>query len=170
MQPLDADTLAQDSVSANQTEPTDTMNIDSPNMTGINTGLSDGTKVKLFISGQEVLWAIIMGDEVLIPDYPYTFGKLKEADGIEKAGFLTLTITERGVNYKENITIYNSLYTINLVEGEDSFTCNGETFSLTVPAQTIDDDIYVPLLALAEAINATVEWDADAQAIKFFYE
>ena len=138
--------------------------------TGINTGLTDGTKVKLFVSGKEVHWAIIMGDEVLVPDYPYTFGQLKDADG-ENAEFWTLTLTSHGPkDYKEGVTIYNSLYTIELVEGEYSFTCNDETFTLTVPAQTIDDEIHLPLLALAEAINATVEWDADAQAIHFFYK
>jgi len=150
----------------NETQTPDTT---SPT-TGINTGLTDGTKVKLFVSGKEVHWAIIMGDEVLVPDYPYTFGQLKDADG-ENAEFWTLTLTSHGPkDYKEGVTIYNSLYTIELVEGEYSFTCNDETFTLTVPAQTIDDEIHLPLLALAEAINATVEWDADAQAIHFFYK
>jgi hypothetical protein len=113
-----------------------------------------------------------MGDEVLIPDYPYTFGQLKDAGG-ETAGFWTITFNTQGAkDYKERIIIYDlsHMYTIELVEGEYSFTCNDETFPLTVPAQTIDDMVHVPLIALAKAINATVEWDADEQAIKFFYK
>ena len=160
---LDVETPTQDSASINQADQTEPQNT-----TGINTGLPDDTKVRLFVSEQEIHWAIIMGDEVLIPDYPYIFGQLKDAGGIEWSGFWTISSVD--TNNIENVLIYNSLYTIEIVEEEYSFTCNDETLPLTVPAQEIDGRFYLPLIALAEAINAATEWDADAQAIHFYYK
>ena len=160
---LEIETPTQGSASINQADWAEPQNT-----TRINTGLPDGTKVRLFVSGQEIHWAIIMGDDVLIPDYPYIFGQLKDAGGIELSGFWTISSAD--TTNIENALIYNSLYTIEIVEEEYSFTCNDKTLPLTVPAQEIDGRFYLPLIALAEAINAAAEWDADAQAIHFYYK
>jgi len=141
------------------------------NATATKTGLPDGTIIDLVISDQANYQALIMHDDFLVADYAYAFGQLKDADGVNPAGFLEISISSASEDgYKNNAIIYNAYYNITIVEGETSFICNDTVIPLTVPAQMIDGCFYVPLLAPAEAIHATVEWDADTQTLRFFYQ
>ncbi len=153
------------STSANQINSSESVNVKA-----LETGLEDGTEVKLFVSGQELvkLYAVIMDGEILVPDFTSVFGKLKNASGNESAGFWSLSFVDKKSNI-ETVVIENSQYSIKIVEGEKSFICNDEVIPLTVPAQRINGHIMVPLNSIADAINATVEWDEAAQAISFFY-
>lgn len=153
------------SASRNQIHPSE-----SAPVTALETGLEDGTEVKLIVSGQELEnhRAVIIGGEALISDHSYIFGSLKDAGGIENAGFWTGFSVDTALN-RESAFIENSQYSVKIVEGEYSFICNDKTIPLTVPAQKINGQFMVPLKAIAEAINANVEWDEATQTISFFY-
>ena len=135
----------------------------------LDTGLGDGTQVRLILSGRELTqhWAIIIGDEVLIPDFSYVFGNLLDAGGVERLNFWGLSATDMLAG-TERAVIFNDSYNISIYKGEYSFTVNDVTLPLTVPAQTLNGTLHLPLVAIANAIGATVEWNEAEQMIHFF--
>ena len=143
---------------------------ESASESALEIDLSDGKEVSIIVSGQKAVtgMAVIMGGEVFVLDYNYVFENLKGRDGIENAGFLSYFAVDTTKNI-ETAVITNAQYYLKIVEGEYSFTCNDETMPLTIPAQTINGRFAVPLIALSEAINATVEWNEATQTILFFY-
>jgi len=133
------------------------------------TGLGDGTQVRLMLSGRELTqhWAIIIGDEVLIPDFSYVFGNLLDAGGVERLNFWGLSAADMLAG-TERAVIFNDSYNISIYKSEYSFTVNDVTLPLTVPAQTLNGTLHLPLVAIANAIGATVEWNEAEQMIHFF--
>ena len=130
----------------------------------------DGTEARLIVNGRELTqhWAVLIGGEALVPDFTYVFGSLNDADG-QCTGFFSIGVADTNTNLKTAV-IMNPAHNITIVEGEYSFTHNDAIIPLTVPAQMIRDTFHVPLMAIADAIGATVEWDEAAQAISFFFE
>jgi len=126
-------------------------------------GSENGTEVKIIVSGQDQSGFInklkqapvIKDGEVLVPISAHVFEFLVDLDG-NNAGFYAVL----GFDSIESVylaVIANDLYDVRVFEGEYSFACNNETVPLAVPAQRINDELMLPLKAIAEAIGATVE-------------
>lgn len=49
--------------------------------------------------------------------------------------------------------------------GKPEAFVNGRTVRLDVPAQAVDDTIYVPVRMIAEGLNTDVEWSAEAKVV-----
>ena len=165
--PPDNETQTPGSTFMNQTDPSEPAPATAEKVK--LSDISDGTEVKITVSGGVVeSEAVIIGGEVLAYDANYIFGNLKDAGGKESAGFIVIGMTAVDSSSMK-YAIYNSIYSITIEEGEYSFSCNDETIPLTIPAQTINGHFSVPLVAIAKAIGATVEWDEAVQTISFFY-
>ena len=52
---------------------------------------------------------------------------------------------------------------VTIVNGESSFTVDGETVTCDVPQQILDGHFVIPLRAVSEAIGAKVSWDGDSK-------
>ena len=130
---------------------------------------NDNTEVRLIVSGQEIVHrGVIIGGEVLVPDFSFVFGQLKDAGGVESAWFWGVSIDDASAG-TERAVIFNNSYNVSITNGEYFFTVNDEILPLIVPAQTINGSIHLPLIAIAEAIGATIEWNEPEQSISFFY-
>lgn len=60
-------------------------------------------------------------------------------------------------------TLKNEQYTITLKNGENTFTVNDKVIEPDVPQQIINSRFYLPLRAIAEAIDANVSWDKESE-------
>jgi len=56
-----------------------------------------------------------------------------------------------------------------LTIGSQEAYVNGEKIMLDVPAMIIEGRTMVPLRFISESMNATVEWDGEAQIVYIFY-
>jgi len=50
--------------------------------------------------------------------------------------------------------------------GEDTFTTNGTEYNLDVPAQTIGGRVLLPIRAVLESVNHSLQWDANANTVR----
>ena len=107
------------------------------------------TPITVAIDGEEVTFAnqqpIIIDGRTLVP-----------VRGVfEAAGFnvawdgTTSTATLTNNNYKVSITI-----------GNDTFTTNGITHTLDVPAQVINGSTMLPIRAVLESVGFSMDWDS----------
>lgn len=62
----------------------------------------------------------------------------------------------------------NSVNTIKITIGAESYTVEGESFKLDTPAQIINGSAMIPLRAVAEATGAAVYWDVDSKTIYIY--
>ncbi|MDR3239533.1 MAG: copper amine oxidase N-terminal domain-containing protein [Clostridiales bacterium] len=106
-----------------------------------------GTKVKLIVSGKELMFdgqqPIVKDGEVFVPVYG-VFENLDGANGNQDAPF-----------------------TVKWDETTSTATIRNTWYNVTV---TANDLFMIPLLEVAEAIDATVEWDETAKTMSVFYE
>ena len=174
--PIQTEPATQETTQGDEEQPPDSPAIDdtepaeSMHTATVDANFDDGAEARLIVSGRELVqhWAVLMGSEALVPDFTYIFGNLNCADG-QNAGFFSIGVSDTNTNLKTAV-IMNSAHNITIVEGEYSFTHNDVIMPLTVPAQMIRGTFHVPLMAIANAIGAAVEWDEAAQAILFFFE
>lgn len=57
----------------------------------------------------------------------------------------------------------NGSNTIEMTDGNTYFTYNGNNITPDVPQQIVDGRFMLPLRAVGEALNASVDWDADTK-------
>ena len=131
-----------------------------------NTG--EEVPVIVIVSGKRLVFddrqPVSKDGEVFVPVYG-VFEYLDGANGNKTAPF--------AVNWDEQtsaVTIKNQWYTVVIASGEQDFTCNGDLITPAAPQQTIDGVFMLPLTAVANAIEATVEWDEETNTISIFYE
>lgn len=68
------------------------------------------------------------------------------------------------------VTIKNKWYTVTAKAGDSTFTANGKTIKPDVAPQIINGRFMLPLRAISEAVDTTVEWDEDKRVVKIYYE
>lgn len=63
------------------------------------------------------------------------------------------------------VTAQTGAVRIELAIGSDTATVNGQPYSLSAPAQIIDDSTYVPVRFIAEALGAEVHWEGASRLV-----
>jgi hypothetical protein len=67
-------------------------------------------------------------------------------------------------------TIKNKWYTVKIQSGKKSFTSNGKSITPDVPPQIINGRLMLPIRAVAESVDAQVEWDGADKTVKIYYK
>jgi len=180
-QPTD-ETKLSDSIKSNQVNetsqpvdanPTPSQTYSAPPVSTQLPSPYDGTEVRVIVSGQELDFTgrkkpVMKDGEVFSESFDYIFAHLKDADGKDSAALHV--ILRRAVDGPTNtIIFFNSDYEIVIVEGENTFTKNGEIIPMAVPAQQIDGVLMVPLLIIAAAIEAVVVMDMTEFTLSIYY-
>lgn len=65
--------------------------------------------------------------------------------------------------------ISNSLKDITVTENLKRITANTKTFDIDVAPQILNSRLMIPLRAIAESIDATVEWDSTTKTVSIYY-
>ena len=68
----------------------------------------------------------------------------------------------------QSVTMFNSNNTIKFTIDSTTAIKNGRNFTIDVPAQIIGERTYLPLRAVAEAMDAEVEWNGEIQAVEIY--
>ena len=112
--------------------------------------------INVIVSGKKLVFEgqqpVLKDGEVMVPVFG-VFENLYGANGNKESPF-----TVNWDNKTSTATIKNRWYTVVAVSGEQDFTCNGNRIMPIVPQQMIDGVFMLPLTAIAQAIDATVEW------------
>lgn len=134
----------------------------------VTNDIAENDGIKVTVSGKELTFdgqqPIHKNGEVLIPVYG-VFEKLDGANGNKDAPF---TVKEDDAT--STVTIKNKWYTVSITEEKQTFTCNGKEITAGTPSQRINGVLMLPLRAIAEAMDVTVEGDEAAGTISIFYE
>ena len=127
--------------------------------------------ITVIVSGQKISFSgqkpVAKDGEVFVPVLG-VFENLTGANGNKSAPF--------SVKWDETTStaiISNIWYTVKVTAGEDMFTCsgaNGATTTHSAPSQTNNGVFMLPLRAIAEAIDATVEWSEATRTVSIYYE
>ncbi len=124
--------------------------------------------ISVIVSGTEVSFAdqqpVMQDGRVLVP-VRGVFEKLNGADGTADYPFAV-----SWDDATQTATIKNFWYTVTIKAGSKTFTANGKTITPDVAPQIINGRLMMPLRAISEAVDATVEWDDDTREVKIFYE
>ena len=118
--------------------------------------------INVIVSGKMLVFdeqqPVLKDGEVLVPVFG-VFENLYGANGNKESPF-----SVNWDNQTSTATIKNRWYTVVAVSGEHDFTCNGNRVTPIVPQQMIDGVFMLPLTAIAQAIDATVEWGGGGSA------
>lgn len=68
----------------------------------------------------------------------------------------------------QTVTMFNSNNTIKFTIDSTMAVKNGRTFTIDVPAQIIGERTYLPLRAVAEAMNAEVDWNGEINSVEIY--
>jgi hypothetical protein len=82
--------------------------------------------------------------------------------------FETLGFTVSWDAPTQSATLTNPTYTVIIRIGATTFTTNGITFPLDVPAQILNDTTMLPLRAVLESTGNTLTWDANTHTVHIF--
>jgi hypothetical protein len=155
-------------ISSEQTTPPNGTTQTPKPATDIEITVDNGTEVKIIVSDEELSFdgqqPIVKDGEVLVPVLG-VFEHLLGANENTDAPF-----TVKWDEATSTATIRNSWYTVVIIKGEHTFTCNNKSLDTSVPLQTINGVFMLPLKAIAEAMGVTVEWNQTTKAISVFYE
>ena len=126
------------------------------------------TPATVIVSGKEIAFdgqqAVAKDGEVFVP-VKGVFEHLDGANGNKDAPF---AVDWDGQT--STATIKNRWYTIIATSGEQFFYCNGERVAPAAPPQAINGEFMLPLMAIANAIDATAQWDKANNTVSIFYE
>ena len=70
----------------------------------------------------------------------------------------------------QTVTAKKGGTTIKLTIGEYEFYKNGSAIPLDVPGMILNDRTLVPVRAVSEAFNCTVDWDGDTRTVYIYYD
>jgi len=128
---------------------------------------ADDTEVRLIVSGKELTFdgqkPVVKDGEVFIPVLG-VFEHLTGAHGNTEAPF-----TVKWDEAATTVTIQNKWVTVIITKGEQSFTYKGQSISPAEPPQTINGTFMLPLKAIAEAMDVSLEWDEAAGTVSIFH-
>ena len=65
----------------------------------------------------------------------------------------------------QTAVLHNNENTVAITVGKPSFTTNGDTFTLAVPAQVVNGRTMLPFRALLESVGCGVAWDGSRRAV-----
>ena len=68
----------------------------------------------------------------------------------------------------QTVTMFNSNNTIKFTIDSTMAVKNGRTFTIDVPAQIIGERTYLPLRAVAEAMDAEVDWNGEINSVEIY--
>ena len=64
--------------------------------------------------------------------------------------------------------MFNSNNTIKFTIDSTTAVKNGRNFTIDVPAQIIGERTYLPLRAVAEAMDAEVDWNGEINSVEIY--
>ena len=130
--------------------------------------VGEDVAVTIIVSGKKLIFddrqPVLKDGEVYVPVFG-VFEYLYGANNNKNAPF-----TVNWDDKTSTATIKNRWYTVIVASGEQIFTCNGDSIMPAAPQQIIDGVFMLPLTAIAQAMEATVEWEAETNIISIFYE
>jgi hypothetical protein len=140
--------------------------------TSTQSNLNDYTEIKVIVSEVELDFTgrnapILIDGEVLSDEYDYIFANLKDKNGVN-AGFISAIASDMGQTFYKAV-ISNDQYNLLFIEGEETFTLNGETIPLAVPAQRIDSSFMIPMMVAASAVGILPVLDESTQTLSISY-
>lgn len=68
----------------------------------------------------------------------------------------------------QTVTMFNSNNTIKFTIDSTTAVKNGRNFTIDVPAQIIGERTYLPLRAVAEAMDAEVDWNGEINSVEIY--
>ena len=125
-------------------------------------------EIKVIAGGIEVVFAdqqpIFKDGRILVPIRGVF--ELLVPEGSNKEEVFKVTWNEK----TSTATIKNKWYKVTIKSGKKTFISNDKTITTDVMPQMINKKLMIPLRAVAEAVDAKVEWDGENNVVKIYYE